>query len=431
VTNGVISFWTGVANSNTNERMRIHSNGNVGIGTATPSNKLDLGTTAGATITDPAGKKFAVYNNTTGTDFYGLGVSPGVLQFHASSQTVNDAPGMALYGKKLGINLGTTAPAANLDVAGNVKIADGTQGLGKILVSDANGLASWQDAITASNNIYNSNGTLTTNRTVTQAAHPITFTGGDFNVIPASSGTGLTITGSSTHPVTSSPRIFSQEGLEIQSNNNQGLVMVNGVYPLVATNPVFRVMYSNTSNAPNQIEYLRVQANGSVGIGTTTPNTNASLDLGTNNQAFMTNRVANTAAIATPAEGMFIYVNDQKCFKGYSNSSWHDMTPCSSVGTLSLNCPGVSPSTITNYGSGVITFIYLPYTGGSGGPLTPFSVSSQGVTGMALSTTTSVIPAGNGSLILALTGTPSSHPGTASFPINVNGVTCTVNLFIQ
>ncbi len=36
---------------------------------------------------------------------------------------------------------------ANLDVQGNVKITDGTEGAGKVLTSDANGLASWQDAV--------------------------------------------------------------------------------------------------------------------------------------------------------------------------------------------------------------------------------------------------------------------------------------------
>lgn len=42
---------------------------------------------------------------------------------------------------KLGI--GTAAPAANLDVNGNVRIADGTQGAGKVLMSDTEGNTSW------------------------------------------------------------------------------------------------------------------------------------------------------------------------------------------------------------------------------------------------------------------------------------------------
>ncbi|MBK7854798.1 MAG: collagen-like protein [Bacteroidetes bacterium] len=42
------------------------------------------------------------------------------------------------------LSLGTTTPAAKLDVIGTVKITDGTQGAGKVLMSDAAGLASWQ-----------------------------------------------------------------------------------------------------------------------------------------------------------------------------------------------------------------------------------------------------------------------------------------------
>jgi hypothetical protein len=42
------------------------------------------------------------------------------------------------------VGIGTTVPDAKLHVAGTVKIADGSQGTGKVLTSDANGAASWQ-----------------------------------------------------------------------------------------------------------------------------------------------------------------------------------------------------------------------------------------------------------------------------------------------
>jgi len=41
------------------------------------------------------------------------------------------------------VGIGVLTPAAKLDIAGNIKIADGTQGSGKVLTSDGNGLASW------------------------------------------------------------------------------------------------------------------------------------------------------------------------------------------------------------------------------------------------------------------------------------------------
>lgn len=42
------------------------------------------------------------------------------------------------------VGIGTSAPNAKLDVNGTLKVADGTQGAGKILTSDETGLASWQ-----------------------------------------------------------------------------------------------------------------------------------------------------------------------------------------------------------------------------------------------------------------------------------------------
>ena len=43
------------------------------------------------------------------------------------------------------VGIGTSTPNAKLDVIGTIKVTDGTQGAGKILTSDATGLASWQE----------------------------------------------------------------------------------------------------------------------------------------------------------------------------------------------------------------------------------------------------------------------------------------------
>jgi len=42
------------------------------------------------------------------------------------------------------VGIGTTSPGAKLEVAGQVKITGGAPGAGKVLTSDATGLASWQ-----------------------------------------------------------------------------------------------------------------------------------------------------------------------------------------------------------------------------------------------------------------------------------------------
>lgn len=54
--------------------------------------------------------------------------------------------GAVLARDKGNAGIGTASPGAKLEVAGPVKIADGTQGPGKVLVCDDQGLASWGSA---------------------------------------------------------------------------------------------------------------------------------------------------------------------------------------------------------------------------------------------------------------------------------------------
>ena len=89
--------------------------GNVGLGTANPYHLLDLGSSTG--------KKFAVYQNSSGTDFYGLGISSGTLEFYAADSG-SENPGMVL--KSSGnVGIGTTSPSQRLDVTGYVRGSTG------------------------------------------------------------------------------------------------------------------------------------------------------------------------------------------------------------------------------------------------------------------------------------------------------------------
>ncbi|SCX78776.1 hypothetical protein [Flavobacterium caeni] len=45
------------------------------------------------------------------------------------------------------VGIGTASPQQRLDVAGKIRIADGTQGQGRVLVSDANGAGTWTDNV--------------------------------------------------------------------------------------------------------------------------------------------------------------------------------------------------------------------------------------------------------------------------------------------
>ena len=80
---------------------------------------------------------------------------------------------------------------------------------------------------------------------------------------------------------------------------------------------------------------------GIVGIGTTTPNTGAVLDITSTDKGFLIPRVADTGAVSTPVNGMMIYDLSSKCFKFYENGAWTDCLSASSKQTVKADCTAV------------------------------------------------------------------------------------------
>ncbi len=94
--------------------------------------------------------------------------------------------------------IGVLNPTAKLDVAGNLKITDGTQGVGKVLTSDANGNASWQTPAGGSSGwgLNGNSGTSNMNFLGTTSAVDLTFkTNNETGLVLQSNGT-LVATGS-------------------------------------------------------------------------------------------------------------------------------------------------------------------------------------------------------------------------------------------
>lgn len=121
------------------------SAGNVGIGLMNPSQRLDV-----------AGVIKVVADNPTFLfhDVNALSIDDRYFMMKGSNQDLNfiSLLGNMEYEQQImvikstgNVGIGTTSPDEKLHVAGSIKIVDGSQGDGKVLTSNAGGVASWQD----------------------------------------------------------------------------------------------------------------------------------------------------------------------------------------------------------------------------------------------------------------------------------------------
>ena len=149
---------TGGTVSNPVNTILARDAGNIGIGSANPGQKLEVlgNVSASGRFQAPGGGDVTIGFNSTnklnlggvvtvlGSGNVGIGTAaPG------GRLDVEGAGGVILNAGSVGI--GTAAPLAKLDVAGSVRIADGSQGLGKVLTSDTKGRASWKSVLVGPN----------------------------------------------------------------------------------------------------------------------------------------------------------------------------------------------------------------------------------------------------------------------------------------
>jgi hypothetical protein len=137
---------------------------NTGIGTTSPGSTLHIknaNTDANASPliieanSNYGGATYSGIEFRANSAVAGAGPSGRVKSYYASPfytaatmvlQTIGPGPAfvdaMTLTNGNVGIGV---EPSAKLDVNGNIKITDGTQGTGKVLTSNAIGIASWQN----------------------------------------------------------------------------------------------------------------------------------------------------------------------------------------------------------------------------------------------------------------------------------------------
>lgn len=80
---------------------------------------------------------------------------------------------------------------------------------------------------------------------------------------------------------------------------------------------------------------LSIPAHAQVGIGTTTPNAGAVLDINSSNQGVLLPRIASHADVTNPIDGLIIYDESDQCINFYANGSW--VNPCE-TGSIASRC---------------------------------------------------------------------------------------------
>jgi uncharacterized protein (TIGR02145 family) len=172
-----------------------------------------------------------------------------------------------------------------------------------------------------------------------------------------------------------------------------------------------------------------------VGIGTTSPNASAKVEITSTTQGFLPPRMTTTQrdAIAAPAAGLVIFNTTTNCLNFFIGSGWNET--CGTLITtgtiITLNCVGATTTGTLTSGttaSGVSTSV--PYTGGNGGTYAAQTIASTEVTGLTASIAAGSLATGAGALVYTISGTPSAS-GTASFAINIGGQTCTLNITVS
>lgn len=126
------------------------------------------------------------------------------------------------------------------------------------------------------------------------------------------------------------------------------------------------------------------------------------------------------------APGTIMFDSTLNCVRVFKASGWSDCLcdNCGASSSFTLDC---SNGALTgNYSSGTLSSgsKVVNYVNATGQAYGAISIASTGVTGLTATAPAGTLVIGNGSIVLAISGTPSSA-GVAIFEVSIGGKTCT------
>ena len=300
------------------DRLVVDNDGNVGIGTASPTFKFHV--EEGTSLFTNTSNHQAMFFD---TEVYGFiearytDDTNGYVEIGAWDNVgTTGARNLVFQGLGGNVGIGTTAPTSKLHVKGEVSTVDNTN----ILV-ESYGTGAGQAFGQASLRLRSARGT---------EASPSFRENGDYIgdiVFQAYDGTSFNRTSS-----------IAARPTENHSATTMGT----------------RLEFLTTPNGTNTTQKsLIIDHNGTVGVGTDTPNLTALIDITSTTKGFLGPRMttAERDAISSPATGLQVYNTTTNAINFYNGSSWQALGVAGSGVTSLTAGTGLDGGTITSSGT--------------------------------------------------------------------------------